>query len=94
MKSFVYLHVGMVRSRVIGSGNLDLHLSGYNDIESEDLIPIAINATEKRQRDRLCNFTGQAVKLKVSMNEIDEWFNINDLTIFAKELWASAPMVD
>ena len=94
MPSFIYIHIGLVRLRVIGGGNLDMEAFGYNDIESKTFLPIALASTRKNQRDRLTTFVSQGSKIKVSMNEIDEWFSINDMTVFIRPQWQSGPLVD
>ncbi len=94
MPSFIYIHIGLVRKRVVGAGNLDMRLLGYDDIESADLLPIPMRTTDKAQRDRLTTFTSQASKLRVSVDVIDEWFRIDASTVFIAPQWSSGPLVD
>lgn len=92
--SSVYIHSNLVRIRALGSGNLDIEMLGYNDILTQTLPAVSLVSTQSRERDRLCNFTSQATKVKVSMDAINEWFNINSLIVFIKPSWSSGPLVD
>lgn len=94
MPAYIYIHTGLVRIRALGSGNLDMELFGYDEIETKTILPVALAATEKKQRDRLTTFVSQATKVKVSMDVINEYFRVDALTIFIRPQWSSAPLVD
>lgn len=85
------IHYNAVRIRGTGVGNLDLEFQGYDDILTEDLVPLAMTTTASREMNRLSNFQSQAGKLRLSTNVIDEVMNITAITIFVKALWSDYP---
>lgn len=85
------IHTVGVRIRVVGFGNLDLELRGYDNVLTQTLSPIAMSATNSREERRLANFVSQATKLKGSTNEINEVMRINHIIIFVKEYGVEYP---
>lgn len=86
-------HVNAVRMRVIGSGNLDMTLLGLDDIQSTTLSPFIMQATRAIEPTRLANFKGQRILLRFGVNEIDEWFQIRRIILFARPVEADFPSI-
>lgn len=85
------LHTAAVRIRVIGQGNLDVSLFGYNSIDSQDLVAIAMTNSSGREMNRLANFTTQMTRIRLSTNEINEIMQVSSIIIFMKPLWSDYP---
>ena len=85
------LHYGAVKTRVVGEGKLRVSLHGYDFIESETLDPIDMSATIFRQEQRLANFQGQECMIKFETTDIDDYMEVNSITLFVKELWTEYP---
>lgn len=87
------LHIAGVRPRVVGDGNLDMQFIGLDPADVHNLVAIEMTDPAGREPLRLCNAQGQRLRLKVGVNEIDEYFRINSISIFVKELWQDYPSV-
>jgi hypothetical protein len=84
-------HYTAVRMRVVGNGDLNLKLYSYDDIESYDMVPLTLAATTNREPTRLCNFIQQRAYLEIKQTEKDDYFRINRIIVFAKEVFTSFP---
>ncbi len=87
-------HYAAVRMRVVGTGNLDMHLASLDRINTVDLFPFTLSETNAREPTRLVNFVTQRALLKVSTDVIDEYFDIDKVIIFARELYKEFPGLD
>ena len=76
-------HVVSIRMRVTGSGNMDLALTDYDDIQTQTLVPITMAAATRIEPLRLANFQSQRIRLVGNVSEINEWFQIQRILIFA-----------
>lgn len=85
------LHFGAIRVRVTGNGNLRPQMQGFDDVETEDLVPIPMSSPNGRTMTRLSNFQGQAGKLRLETTTINEVMRVNDITIFVRPLWVDFP---
>lgn len=85
------LHFGAIRFRVNGSGNLDLTLLGYDDASGSILVPLAMKTSPGNEPLRLCNFTAQRARLRISVDKLNEYFIINRLVFFVKDYSAEYP---
>jgi hypothetical protein len=93
------LHTGYIRTRITGSGNLDLRLIGlYEDIltdvpapPTQTLTPIAMATATPRLVQNLANFNQQYAQLEFSVDVIDEYFKINSITFYVKPIWSGFP---
>jgi len=85
------IHFNAVRIRVVGSGNLDLQYQGLNNVLTQDLQPLVMAQTNSREMNRLCNFISQYGKLQGTTDEIDEYFRINSIVLYARPLWTDYP---
>jgi len=62
-----------------------------DDIYSSVLVPFAMAATTNIRPTRLMNFQHQRAYLKGSTDVINEWFKINKIVIYAKEVFVEYP---
>lgn len=85
------LHIGMVRTRVVGSGNLRLELRSFDDVYVQSIGFHVMTPTAAYKRDRLCNFVQQGTRIKYYTDSIDEYFKINDITVFVKGIYKQLP---
>ena len=85
------LHFHVVRTRVVGSGNLDLELRSLDDVNTSTLTPISMVASTNREPTVLANFKDQRGQLRFSVNAIDEYFTISKITIFIKPIATGYP---
>jgi hypothetical protein len=85
------VHYTSVRMRIIGSGQLDMTMYSQDDIYSSDLVPFTMRATTNIRPTRLMNFQHQRAYLKGSTNVLGEWFSINKIVIYAKEVFVDYP---
>jgi hypothetical protein len=88
------LHFGGIRIRVTGNGLLRPTLYGFDKIDSQVLVPIALPSGVRPSNisfTRLSNFTNEAGILRIETTSIDEVFRVNDITLFVKEMWQSYP---
>jgi hypothetical protein len=85
------IHYTSLRMRILGSGNLDMEMFSQDDIYSSVLVPFAMSAATNIRPTRLMNFQHQRAYLKGSTNVKDEWFKINKIVIYAKEVFVEYP---
>jgi len=89
--SDVLNHVGMVRVRATGAGNLLGVLSSLDDIVSDNLAVLAIPTASAAPLQSLANFTQERISLKLYTNEIDEIFSITRIIFYVKPLYTQRP---
>lgn len=87
------VHYTSVRMRIVGSGNLDMTMYSQDEIYSSDLVPFVMSATTNIRPTRLMNFQHQRAYLKGSTNVSGEWFRINKIVIYAKEVFVDYPNI-
>jgi hypothetical protein len=84
-------HINGVRFRLNGSGNLVLILEDYDAIQSMSLVPLVMQVKTRIEPTRLSNFQSQRTRLIGKITEIDEWFQIGRIIIFAKPVAIEYP---
>ena len=77
--------------RVVGSGNLRVTFKGLDNIETSVLTPLVLASTNRREPTKLANFIAQRMVLRLETTAIDEWFKINNLTVWIKPLYTQYP---
>ena len=85
-------HVVAVRLRVKGAGNLQLALTDLDQVQTQNLVPLAMQATTRIEPMRLANLQSQRIRLEGHTSEIDEKFSINRIIIYAKPVAQEYPM--
>lgn len=84
-------HYSSVRMRITGSGSLDMTMYSQDDTYSTTLVPFTMRSTSNIRPNRLMNFMHQRAYLKCSTNVSGEWFKINKIVIYAKEVFVDYP---
>ena len=84
-------HFNAVRLRIVGQGNLNMTLFSLDDEHSQVLVPFALNSTTSVVPTRLANFTEQMASLECETTEINDYFRINRIVIFSREIFSSYP---
>ena len=79
--------------RLVGEGDLQMRLLSLDEIETQTLVAFTMAATTNREPFRLANFNQQRAMLEVKTTVINEYFKINRIILFAKELWTDYPSV-
>lgn len=84
-------HVVAVRMRVTGEGNLKLALHDLDDIQVQNLVDLTIQPTTRFEPTRLANFQSQRIRLVGQTTEINEYFSIHRIILFAKPVAMEYP---
>lgn len=84
-------HFNAVRFRINGVGEMELTFYSLDDIKSQVLLPLNMLEATNIQPTRLANFIEQRAYLKGETNGLGEWFRINRIIVFQKELFSSYP---
>ena len=84
-------HIAGVRLRVTGSGNLRMFFRSLDNVRSFTLLPLPLAVSNAIEPTRLGNFRSQRTQLELRVNEIDEWFKISKVVIFAKASGTDTP---
>ncbi len=84
-------HIVGVRSRIIGSGNMDFTLEDYSAIQTQDLEPLVMASATRFEPTVLSNFQSQRTRLIGKVTEINEWFEISKIIIWAKPVAVEYP---
>lgn len=87
------VHYASVRMRLVGSGSLKMTMVSQDDVYSQTLVPFAMQAATNIRPTRLMNFQHQRASLECKTTEISEWFKINKIVIYAKEVFVDYPSV-
>lgn len=85
------IHFTAARIRVVGIGNLNLRMYTLDDVRSLDLAPLPMQAENEVIPTRLCNFTTQSASLKGWIEGLDNYFKINRISVYAREVASSYP---
>lgn len=85
------LHFGAYTIRVVGNGNLKGTLYGFDKIESKVISPLVMTPINRREPTKLTNFTTQRALLRLEVTEVNEWFKVNNFTIWTKPSWTQYP---
>ncbi len=84
-------HFTGVRMRVTGVGELEMTLLSLDDVKAQQLLPFTMSSATNREPLRLSNFNEQRCYLHLGTDVIDEYFRINRIILFAKEIYTSYP---
>ncbi len=85
------IHYTSVRMRIIGSGSFRMTMFSQDDIYSSVLTPFTMQATTNIRPTRLMNFQHQRAYLEGKTTAQGEWFKINKIVIYAKEVFSQYP---
>ncbi len=85
------VHYGGVTARLTGSGNLDMQLNSLSDVRTKQLTAFGMSSATAIEPTRLTNFNTQRASLIVTVDIIDEWFQISKVTLWVKPLYTQVP---
>lgn len=85
------VHFTSLRMRIVGAGSLDMTMYSQDDVYSSDLFPFTMAGTTNIRPTRLMNMQHQKVYLKGSTDVVGEWFKINKIVFYAKEVFVDYP---
>lgn len=85
------IHFGAVRLRVTGTGNLKLRFLSLNEVAERILTPVVMSSTTDKYPNVLANFSKQRAQLEIKTTEIDDVFEIGEVCIYIKPIFASYP---
>jgi hypothetical protein len=84
-------HIVAVRLRLNGSGNFQIALTDYDDVQTQNLVPIVMQDPTRFEPMRLSNFQSQRTRLVGKVTEINEWFEVGRIIIWAKPVAIEYP---
>jgi len=84
-------HVVSVRLRIQGNGNFQQLLTDYDNVQTQNLVDLPMQALNRFEPTRLANFQSQRIRMVGGVTEIDEWFDIHRIIIFAKPVAIEYP---
>lgn len=84
-------HIVGVRMRVQGEGDLQLSLTDLDNTQTYNMVNLTMTPTTRIEPTRLANFQSQRTRLVGEVTEMDEWFRISRIIIFAKPVAVEYP---
>lgn len=87
------VHYASLRMRILGSGSLKMTMVDQDNIHSQVLVPFTLQSATNIRPTRLMNFQHQRASLECKTEAIGEWFKINKIVIYAKEVFVDYPSV-
>jgi hypothetical protein len=87
------IHYTSVRMRIIGSGQLEMKMVSQDAIYEQTLVPFTLSAATNIRPTRLMNFQHQRASFECKTDVMGEWFKINKIVIYAKEVFVDYPSV-
>jgi hypothetical protein len=84
-------HFAAIRVRVNGTGDLLMTIYSLDDVKSKELVPFTMQTLNRRIPTRIINFVEQRASVTLRTEEIDDYFRINRIVIFTKEIFSSFP---
>ena len=84
-------HYTAVRMRITGNGVLRMRMHSLDNVFVKDLKNLVIEPTTNREPTRLMNFMQQRAAFSGRVTEIDEYFRINRIILFARPTFTSFP---
>lgn len=84
-------HFSTIRIRAVGAGNLKMKVWSLDDVKKKDLVSLTLSTASRIQPNRLVNFVEQRASFEIWTTDLDEWFRINRVTVYLKEIYTSHP---
>lgn len=85
-------HIVSVRVRVEGVGNLEVYIASLNNVTELQLSSIAMELLPEKIPTVLANFKRQKIQIHIQTVEMDEVFQVGDITPFIKPTAVSYPL--
>lgn len=84
-------HFSTIRIRANGDASLKMTVYSLDDVRSKTLVPLPVMEKNRIIPNRLVNFVEQRASFELKTTEIDEYFRINRIIIYVKEVFTSHP---
>ena len=87
------LHFGGVRFRINGNALLTLTASSEDGVKTVTLRDLQLAGSPGAHYFRMLNFSNEKMKIRIRSNLFDQYFQMLNYTVFAKDLWLTRPNV-
>ena len=87
-----FIHLGLVKMRVVGSGTMGLRLKSFDDLDLITIPFLTLTPTSNRVQQRLANYVSQGIVVGGFARNIDDSFRTQDITLYFKQIWTEYPM--
>lgn len=84
-------HFSTIRLRAVGIGSLKMKVYSLDNVKSKQLVPLTLAETTRIQPNRLVNFVEQRASFEIWTTDLNEWFRINRISVYLKEIFTSHP---
>lgn len=84
-------HFAAIRIRVNGTGSLRMAVYSLDDVRSKTLVPFTMATVTRIIPTRIVNFMEQRAAFEIKTTDIDDFFRINRIVVFTKEVFTSYP---
>lgn len=84
-------HLGLVRGRFQGSGNLITTALSFNQVSFSELANITLAEATDKYVESLANFQKQKMQIEFAVDVIDEWFEFGEVIPFLKPVASGYP---
>jgi hypothetical protein len=84
-------HFAAIRIRLVGTGNFKMTVFSLDDVDSKTLVPFTMQTQARIIPTRIVNFTEQRAAFELKTTEMDEYFRVNRIIVFMKEIATSYP---
>ena len=84
-------HLGLVRGRFQGDGDLLVTAYSYNQAAFKELAPITLEEYPDKFVETLANFKKQKMQIDFGVETVDEWFNFGAVIPFIKPVESGYP---
>lgn len=84
-------HLGLVRLRIQGEGELEIRVMSLNSASGQQLVDLTLEEGPEFIPTVLANYSRQMMCLDIRVTEIDEWFTVTSITPFISVTAKSLP---
>lgn len=84
-------HFASIRIRLNGTGNLQMKIYALDDMREKVLNPFVMAEKARIIPTRLVNFSEQRASFELKTTNMDDYFRINRIVVFMKEMYTSYP---
>lgn len=84
-------HFSTIRIRATGQGSLKMVVHSLDYVKSKVMTPLPLLGSSRIQPNRIVNFVEQRACFEFQLTEIDEYFRINRIIVYMKEIYTSHP---
>jgi hypothetical protein len=91
MPEDAFIHIGLIKSRMVGTGKMALFLKSFDDLEQIEIVSFDLSPTSSTIKQRLCNYTQQGIILRGAATQMDDSFRVQDIKLFVKPIYSEFP---